>query len=87
MIKNNRFIVRSNLFFIKKIKEGLENKKWNANENKNETVSIETDEFEYCFKVTKILEKRLSNDKWQLKMVSYYKNNNRFYYCFQMKKK
>lgn len=87
MIKTNKFIVRSNLFFIKKIKEILKNKKWNINSNKNETISVDTDEFEYCYKVNKTVEKHLSNDKWQLKMTSYYKTSDKFYYVFQMKLK
>ena len=87
MIKTNKFIVKSNLFFIKKIKETLENRKWNANGDKNEIISIDTDEFEYCYKVNKILEKYLSNNKWQLKMTSYYKAGNKFYYVFQMRKR
>lgn len=87
MIKTNKFIARANLFFFKKIKECLINKKWDINGEKNEFISVDTDEFEYCHKVNKILEKRLSNDKWQFKMTSYYKTNNKFYYMFQIKLK
>lgn len=81
-------IPKAILFFVKKIKEGLEKKCWNYDKALGECVYLVTQEFSYCYDVNKIIEKIFSNKNWECKMIYYSKGEKGFYYyTFQMRKK
>ncbi len=78
-------IMKMTLFFAKKINEKLQAKGWNRSLLKDDFVFINTNEFGYCWDSIRLLQKYLSDDKWECRMTHYVKAEGLYSYTFSFR--
>lgn len=86
--KLNTNVAEMALFILKEINEKLKAKGWSRCLQNNDFVFVKTDKFPYCWDVIKLIQKHLSDDKWECKMTHYVKTNDAYLYTwnFSIKK-
>lgn len=84
----NTDVVGMSIFFLKNIHENLSAKGWNRSLTMGETVRITTEKYPYCWDSIKLIQKHLSDEKWECKLTSFLKTEQNIYqYTWTFKKK
>lgn len=79
-------IPQSTLFFIKRLRDRLKEKKWTKTSNQNEIIAILTRKYRYSYDVIRPIERFFSKDNWRLKMYKYEKKRDTYIYMFRFEK-
>lgn len=82
-------LMEMSLFFLRKIKEKLNAKGWSRALQKDDFVFINSTQYEYCWDCVRLIQKYLSDEKWECKMTHYLKTNGVYSYTwsFRLKKR
>lgn len=73
--KFNTYFVENNLYFLTEIHKKLKLKNWSRNGDTNCTVCLLTNKFPYCWDSIKLIQKRLSDKKWECKMTHFLRSS------------
>lgn len=79
-------VPKASLFLVKRIRQRLEEKKWNKDSNDNEVVIIITKEFPYSYDAIRPIERLFSRNGWKFRMTKYNRGETVFSYTFIMEK-
>ena len=73
--KYNTKFVETNLFFLTEINKKIKLKNWKRDGDTNCTISMLTDKYPYCWDSIKLIQKTLSDDKWDCKMTTFLRSS------------
>ena len=74
--KFNTNFIETNLYFLTEINKRLKDKNWTRESNESCVVAMVTDKYPYCWDSISLIQKRLSDNKWDVKMTNFQRSQN-----------
>ena len=73
--KGNTNFVETNLFFLKEIDKKMKLRNWTRESDNNISISLLTNKHPYCWDSINLIQKRLSDSKWECKMTHFLRSS------------